>query len=89
MRVELKVHHMVIRNKSKPIKMGKDDYTLCDAGEHAQGYVLNNIVHCGRYTYTSGHNIRLQNKNKLNEGDIIERTRKAACREPSRYEIGS
>ena len=25
-------------------------------------------------------NIRLQNKNKLNKGDIIERTRDAACR---------
>ena len=66
------------RNPDKPIKNGKDIHTLGDAGQHADGYVLNELVYAGRYTYTNEEDPRMYNIVKqllepyYNTGRIIE-----------------
>ena len=49
------------RNAKKPIKIGKDIHTLADAGEEADGYVLNEIVYAGEHTYTNNDDPRMYN----------------------------
>ena len=50
--VRLVTPHMPVSyNKSKPIRVGVDIYSLCDAGKYTRGYCIDSFIYGGKYTY--------------------------------------